>query len=116
MNIRGSLAPCNNDVGCLSLSKLVVGPKEFCESAFQSFTKAEMAHESDEPDLCFDGVPASVRKTGKTVLSFLRNIPQSENVILTISLSKKHLKKEIFANKKRLPAQRRQGRSICTKT
>ncbi|CAD7964147.1 unnamed protein product [Amoebophrya sp. A25] len=60
----GELVPCNNDVGCRPLHELAGDSQDFCENAFSKFHAIEVANPADEPDLCYDGVPASRTKKG----------------------------------------------------
>ncbi len=64
---NNEIVPCNNDVGCEPVQFMVQDAQDFCESAFSNFHTIEVANPADEPDLCFDGVPASRTKKGEKV-------------------------------------------------
>jgi hypothetical protein len=75
---KREVVPCNDhDTGCKKLKQIIQSnPKEpvteedlssFCESAFKSTVKFELSAAEDEPDECYDGVPAAVRRKGKMV-------------------------------------------------
>lgn len=76
--MNNELVPCNNDVGCRILSDLAQTSVDFCESAFSQFHKMEVANPSDEPDLCYDGVPSSRFKKGVKA-TFTDSRPNSQS-------------------------------------